>query len=251
MARPHRRALAFLGSAAPRSTRRNRHRVSRLACNIRSRRSKGQVARQRVAAGPMLKIGARLCLSGCQQETCVPGRLRIPNSSWSTRPRAGFPTYNPIEEKIMSKVLVLYYSAYGHVEAMANAVAEGARQAGEHVDIKRVPELVPRRSHASHITSSIRWRRSQRSMISLPTTRSSSVPAPGSGDCRRRWPISSTRPGDFGRAEHCTARSAARFRRAPRTWRPGDDAVLDHHQPSALRHGDCGPRLRPCRTDDA
>lgn len=43
----------------------------------------------------------------------------------------------------MAKVLVLYYSAYGHVEAMANAVAEGAREAGAQVDIKRVPELVP------------------------------------------------------------------------------------------------------------
>lgn len=51
----------------------------------------------------------------------------------------------------MAKVLVLYYSAYGHIEAMANAEAEGAREAGAHVDIKRVPELVPeevaRRSH--------------------------------------------------------------------------------------------------------
>jgi NAD(P)H dehydrogenase (quinone) len=43
----------------------------------------------------------------------------------------------------MSKVLVLYYSAYGHIEKMAEAVAEGAREAGAHVDIKRVPELVP------------------------------------------------------------------------------------------------------------
>src|SRR5580700_6786196 len=43
----------------------------------------------------------------------------------------------------MTKVLVLYYSAYGHIEAMANAVAEGAREAGATVDIKRVPELVP------------------------------------------------------------------------------------------------------------
>src|SRR3954452_25223343 len=51
----------------------------------------------------------------------------------------------------MSKVLVLYYSSYGHIQAMANAVAEGARQAGAHADIKRVPELVPeevaRKSH--------------------------------------------------------------------------------------------------------
>ena len=43
----------------------------------------------------------------------------------------------------MSKVLVLYHSVYGHVEQMAEAVAEGARSAGATVDIKRVPETVP------------------------------------------------------------------------------------------------------------
>ena len=44
----------------------------------------------------------------------------------------------------MTKVLVLYHSTYGHVEAMAEAVAEGARSVeGVKVDIKRVPELVP------------------------------------------------------------------------------------------------------------
>ena len=44
----------------------------------------------------------------------------------------------------MSKILVLYYSAYGHVEKMAEAVAEGARAVpGTEVTIKRVPELVP------------------------------------------------------------------------------------------------------------
>ncbi|WP_372018141.1 NAD(P)H:quinone oxidoreductase [Pseudoxanthomonas sp. 10H] len=43
----------------------------------------------------------------------------------------------------MAKVLVLYYSAYGHVETMARAIAEGAAGAGAQVDIKRVPELVP------------------------------------------------------------------------------------------------------------
>ena len=43
----------------------------------------------------------------------------------------------------MAKVLVLYYSAYGHVETMAGAVAEGARSAGAEVTVKRVPELVP------------------------------------------------------------------------------------------------------------
>jgi NAD(P)H dehydrogenase (quinone) len=44
----------------------------------------------------------------------------------------------------MSKILVLYYSAYGHIEKMAEAVAEGARAVvGTEVTIKRVPELVP------------------------------------------------------------------------------------------------------------
>jgi NAD(P)H dehydrogenase (quinone) len=43
----------------------------------------------------------------------------------------------------MAKVLVLYYSSYGHIETMAEAIAEGARSAGATVDIKRVPETVP------------------------------------------------------------------------------------------------------------
>lgn len=51
----------------------------------------------------------------------------------------------------MAKVLVLYYSSYGHIETMAEAVAEGARSAGASVDIKRVPELVPAEvAKASH-----------------------------------------------------------------------------------------------------
>lgn len=43
----------------------------------------------------------------------------------------------------MAKVLVLYYSSYGHIEKMAAAIAEGVRDAGAEVIIKRVPELVP------------------------------------------------------------------------------------------------------------
>mgnify|MGYP001292911732 FL=1 len=43
----------------------------------------------------------------------------------------------------MPKVLVLYYSSYGHLETMAQAVAEGARAGGAQVDVKRVPETAP------------------------------------------------------------------------------------------------------------
>jgi len=51
----------------------------------------------------------------------------------------------------LAKILVLYYSSYGHIESMAEAVAEGARSAGATVDIRRVAETVPeeiaRKSH--------------------------------------------------------------------------------------------------------
>ncbi|MBV1695424.1 MAG: NAD(P)H:quinone oxidoreductase [Hyphomicrobiales bacterium] len=51
----------------------------------------------------------------------------------------------------MTNVLVLYYSTYGHIETMAYAVAEGARETGATATVKRVPELVPedvaRKSH--------------------------------------------------------------------------------------------------------
>lgn len=51
----------------------------------------------------------------------------------------------------MTKVLVLYYSSYGHIEQMASAVAEGVREAGAEAVIKRVPELVPEEvAKASH-----------------------------------------------------------------------------------------------------
>ena len=43
----------------------------------------------------------------------------------------------------MSKVLVLYYSSYGHLETMAQAMAEGVRAGGASVEVKRVPETVP------------------------------------------------------------------------------------------------------------
>ena len=51
----------------------------------------------------------------------------------------------------MTKILVLYYSSYGHIETMADAIAEGARATGADVDVRRVPELVPEEvARASH-----------------------------------------------------------------------------------------------------
>ncbi|WP_372088217.1 NAD(P)H:quinone oxidoreductase (plasmid) [Tistrella mobilis] len=57
----------------------------------------------------------------------------------------------------MTRVLVLYYSSYGHVETMAEAVADGARDAGAVAVLKRVPELVP-----PHVADAAGYRTDQR-----------------------------------------------------------------------------------------
>jgi NAD(P)H dehydrogenase (quinone) len=74
----------------------------------------------------------------------------------------------------MAKVLVLYYSAYGHIETMANAVAEGARSvAGVEVDVKRVPELVPDETAKTASTRPTKPPPSPQSTTCPPTTLSS------------------------------------------------------------------------------
>ncbi|SIO52692.1 NAD(P)H:quinone oxidoreductase [Paraburkholderia phenazinium] len=51
----------------------------------------------------------------------------------------------------MAKVLVLYYSMYGHIETMSEAVAEGARSVpGTEVTVMRVPETIPADQAAAH-----------------------------------------------------------------------------------------------------
>jgi NAD(P)H dehydrogenase (quinone) len=52
-------------------------------------------------------------------------------------------TRNGTEGTAMTRILVLYYSSYGHIARMAEAVAAGAREVGADVVVKRVPELVP------------------------------------------------------------------------------------------------------------
>src|ERR1700674_3336497 len=108
----------------------------------------------------------------------------------------------------MSKVLVLYYSSYGHIEAMAAAVAEGAREAAAQVDIKRVPELVP-----DDVARNSHFKVDQAAPVAkiddLAAYDAIIVgAAPGSDDCRRKWPISWTRQEAFGCAERCTEKSA-------------------------------------------
>ena len=63
----------------------------------------------------------------------------------------------------MAKILVLYYSAYGHIETMAYAVAEGATSAGAEVTVKRVPELVP-----EEVAKSSHFKLDQKAPIATP-----------------------------------------------------------------------------------
>lgn len=63
----------------------------------------------------------------------------------------------------MAKVLVLYYSSYGHIETMAQAVAEGAQKGGADVDIMRVPELVP-----ESVTTKSGYKLDQQAAIAKP-----------------------------------------------------------------------------------
>jgi NAD(P)H dehydrogenase (quinone) len=57
---------------------------------------------------------------------------------------------------VMTKVLVLYYSSYGHIETMAQAVADGVRETGALAVTKRVPELVP-----EHVAEKAGYKRDQ------------------------------------------------------------------------------------------
>ena len=98
----------------------------------------------------------------------------------------------------MAKVLVLYYSAYGHIEAMANAVAEGARKAGATVDVKRVPELVPEAvAKASH------YKLDQAAPIARPAACGPRARC----TARSAAPLHQRRPSTAGRKPRCSRSS--------------------------------------------
>ena len=92
------------------------------------------------------------------------------------------------------------------------AVAEGAREAGAAVDIKRVPETGAAGGGARPRTSSsIRPRRSPGSTTSPTTTRLSSAPARASVACLRRWRTSSIRPAASGPRARCNGKVGGAF----------------------------------------
>ena len=145
----------------------------------------------------------------------------------------------------MSKVLVLYYSAYGHIETMANAVAEGARAGGAQVDVKRVPELVP-----EEIASKSHYKLNQAAPVAkIEDLANYDAIIVGAGT--RFGRLSSQMANFLDQAGGLWVRGALQRQgwrrvhldRHTTRW-SGSDTVLDHSQSVALRHAHRRPRLR-------
>lgn len=133
----------------------------------------------------------------------------------------------------MAKVLVLYYSMYGHIETMAHAVAEGANRVdGVEVVVKRVPETMQAEAFAKaggkHKTPRSPPRRSSRTMMPL-----SSAPRPASAICPARCAPSSTRRAGSGPPARYTASWPACSALPARAAARADDHLhLDYSCPS-------------------
>ncbi|MEW5726696.1 MAG: flavodoxin domain-containing protein, partial [Pseudomonadota bacterium] len=63
----------------------------------------------------------------------------------------------------MTRVLILYYSTWGHIERMAHAAAEGVQEAGAQAFVKRVPETIP-----ADVLSSIHAKTDQSAPVADP-----------------------------------------------------------------------------------
>ena len=151
----------------------------------------------------------------------------------------------------MSKVLVLYYSSYGHIEAMAAVVAKGAREAGAQVDIKRVPELVP-----DEVARNSHYKVDQAAPVAkVDDLAAYDAIIIGAGTRFGRLSFADGQfpgPGRRSLGARSVTRKSRRgiHRNRHATWWAGNDAILDHHQSLALRHGDRRPRLWPRRSGD-
>jgi hypothetical protein len=143
----------------------------------------------------------------------------------------------------MAKVLVLYYSMYGHIETMAHAVAEGANRVdGVEVVVKRVPETMQAEAFAK-AGEKRKTPRSPPRRSWLTMMPSSSAPQPASAICQARCAPSSIRPADFGHPG-AVRQTRQRIQLYRYRRRSGADDYLNLDYPCSSRHGDCANRLR-------
>src|SRR5713101_3654021 len=142
----------------------------------------------------------------------------------------------------MAKVLVLYYSTYGHVETLADAVAEGARSVpGTAVTLKRVPELMPPdvarqarpESTRRQPARACRLRRDHR-------RRADALRAHARAD--GQFPRPDRRALDARQAQRQDRQRLFLDRVA--AWRTGDDALQHHHQSLPFGAGRGRPALQ-------
>ena len=150
----------------------------------------------------------------------------------------------------MSKVLVLYYSSYGHIEQMAQAIAEGARSTGAEVDIKRVPETVP-----EAVSRSAHFKLVQKAPVAaVAELVNYDAIIVGTGTQFGR--ISSQMAAFLDQAGGLWARGAfngkvgAAFASTATQHGAGNDPVLDHHQLAALRYDHRRISIQPPGADD-
>ncbi len=107
----------------------------------------------------------------------------------------------------MAKILVLYYSMYGHIETLAGAIAEGARKvSGVDVTIKRVPETMPAEAFAK-----AGGKTNQQAPVATPHELADydgiiSVHRLALATCPGRCGPSSTRLVGYGHRVHCMAK---------------------------------------------
>lgn len=143
----------------------------------------------------------------------------------------------------MAKVLVLYYSMYGHIETMARAVAEGASKVdGAEVVVKRVPETMPpqlfEKAGGKTQTAPVATRKNW--PITTPLFL---VHLPALVTCPVKCVPSSTRRAACGLPAHYTENWRASL--VPRYWRrSGTNHHIHLDDPCASRHGDCPHWLR-------
>jgi len=152
----------------------------------------------------------------------------------------------------MARILVLYYSAYGHIERMAQAVAEGAREVGATVEVKRVPELVP-----PEIAKAAHYKLDQAAPIAT-IAELADYDAIVVGAGTRFGRIASQMTNFLDQAGGLWARGALHGKvggafTASATQHGGQETTLFSIITNlfALRHGDCWHGLRPRRPDDA
>jgi NAD(P)H dehydrogenase (quinone) len=152
----------------------------------------------------------------------------------------------------MSKVLVLYYSSYGHIEAMGTAIAEGAREAGASVDIKRVPELVP-----DDVVRKARFKVDQAAAVAkIDDLAAYDAIIIGAGT--RFGRLSSQMANFLDQAGGLWMRGALHGKvggafTSTATQHGGQETTLFsiHHKSLALRYGGRRSGLRPCRPNDS